>query len=58
MKKTLILLSALLLLSTLTLSAKKKQQPSQTIYLYALSASFNDTIVYITDSTTVDSEYK
>lgn len=57
MKKTLILLSALLLLATLTLSAKKKQQPSQTIYLYALSASFNDTIVYITDIQTVDSAY-
>lgn len=57
MKKLLLLATALLLSATLTLSAKKTQQAAQTVYLYAISASFTDTIVYITDIQTVDSAY-
>lgn len=57
MKKILLLTITLLLSATLTLSAKKKQQTAQTVYLYAISASFNDTIVYITDIQTVDNAY-
>ena len=60
MKKILTL--TILLAATLTLSAKKKanaehSESAQTVYLYALSASFNDSIVYITDIQTVEGAY-
>lgn len=60
MKKILTL--TILLVATLTLSAKKKanaehSESAQTVYLYALSASFNDSIVYITDIQTVEGAY-
>lgn len=59
-----ILLMLILLLSTLTISAKKakKEKPIpapkiQTLYMYGVSASFNDSIIYITDIQRVDSAY-
>ena len=46
----------------LTLSAKKKNTSAtkidtRTIYMYGISPSFNDTIVYMTDVQVVDSAY-
>lgn len=57
MKKTLLLLFSLLIVCSV--SAKKKVDPSfaTTVYMYGISASFNDSTVYITDVQVVDSAF-
>lgn len=59
-----IILFSLAIILALTVSAKKEKavkQPQapkvQALYLYGMSSSFNDSIVYITDIQKVDSAY-
>lgn len=58
-----IILFSLAIILAVTVSAKKKEakQPQgpkvQALYLYGVSSSFNDSIVYITDIQKVDSAY-
>lgn len=55
MRKILFVTIALSL--CLVMGAKKKDNSNVTVYMYGLSASFNDSIVYLTDVQKVDSAY-
>ncbi len=54
MKTRVFILMSIILLACNSIQAQKKQQP---VYLMGFAASFNDSIVYLTDIQLMDSAY-